>query len=388
MLTRRERLLHTLRGEPVDRPAVCFYEITGFDEHPEDPDPFNIYSHPSWLPVLELARDQTDRIPRRMVTLAGYPISPLDTIAPPKVTEGEGRRYFHREIRVGGRVLTERVRRDQEVFTDWTEEHLLKDVDDLKAFLEVPLAELVGEVDTVDFRRAESELGESGLMMLDAPDPLCWAASLFDMGVYTIMALTEPELFTRLLDKFAAYVLPLTQKVSAALPGQLWRIVGPEYASPPYLPPRLFKGYAAAYDRQMVEAIHQYGGYARIHSHGRLKHILDEIAATGCDALDPIEPPNQGDVTLAYVRERHGRQMALFGNLEATDLENLPVEAFEQKILTALREGTGGEGRGFVLMPSACPYGRELPEKALHNYRRMVELVNSDKWKAGEGAAA
>ena len=39
MLTRRERLMLTLRGQPVDRPAVNFYEIGGFKVDPDDPDP-------------------------------------------------------------------------------------------------------------------------------------------------------------------------------------------------------------------------------------------------------------------------------------------------------------------------------------------------------------
>ena len=33
----------TLRGEPVDRPSVSFYEIGGFQINPTDPDPYNIY---------------------------------------------------------------------------------------------------------------------------------------------------------------------------------------------------------------------------------------------------------------------------------------------------------------------------------------------------------
>jgi uroporphyrinogen-III decarboxylase len=152
-------------------------------------------------------------------------------------------------------------------------------------------------------------------------------------------------------------------------------MVGPEYAAPPYLPPRLFAEYVTRYDTPMVEAIQRHGGFARIHSHGRLHDVLDHIAATGCTGLDPIEPPHLGDVTLAHVRERYGRQMVLFGNLEATDIENLPAEQFREKVATALREGTAGEGRGFVLMPSACPYGRELPERAMRNYEIMIEMA-------------
>jgi uroporphyrinogen-III decarboxylase len=197
------------------------------------------------------------------------------------------------------------------------------------------------------------------------------------MAVYTVIALTEPILFHRLLDRFAAVLLPQTEAIARALPGRLWRIYGPEYASPPYLPPRLFREYAVKYNTQMVSAIQRYGGFARIHSHGRLKAILDDIASTGCAALDPIEPPPQGDVELSYVRERYGEQMVLFGNLEANDLEFLSTPLFAQKIERALREGTAGKGRGFVLMASSSPYGRELPEQALKNYEKMVEMAEN-----------
>jgi len=159
------------------------------------------------------------------------------------------------------------------------------------------------------------------------------------------------------------------------LPGRLWRIVGPEYASPPFLPPRLFCEYVTRYDTPIVQAIQRYGGYARMHSHGRLKLILSHILETGCDGLDPIEPPPQGDMELSEVRQRYGEQLVLFGNLEISDIENLPTAEFERKVRAALEQGTAGKGRGFVLMPSSCPYGRVLSPLTLQNYLSMVELV-------------
>jgi len=62
MMTRRERLMATLRGEPVDRPAVNFYEIGGFDIDPDDADEFNVYHDPSWRPLLQLAEERSDLI--------------------------------------------------------------------------------------------------------------------------------------------------------------------------------------------------------------------------------------------------------------------------------------------------------------------------------------
>ena len=125
----------------------------------------------------------------------------------------------------------------------------------------------------------------------------------------------------------------------------------------------------------MIEAIHKNGGFARIHSHGNLKAILDDITSMGADGLDPVEPAPQGDVELRYVRENYGKEMVLFGNLEASDIENLPTPQFADKVRQAIEEGTAGSGRGFVLMPSACPYGRELSMLAMKNYEKIIEIV-------------
>ena len=60
---------------------------------------------------------------------------------------------------------------------------------------------------------------------------------------------------------------------------------------------------------------------------------------------------------------------------DPNDIENLPENLFAEKVMQALKEGTTGKGRGFVLMPSASPYGRKLSVKALRNYEIMVDLA-------------
>jgi hypothetical protein len=370
----------TMRGEPVDRPAVSFYELNGLTEHPENQDPFNIYTHPSWRPLLELTREKTDRIVMHGVPMADAPPDPIWELTTVKTDMRNGSRFTVREIRIGQRVLTQRSRRDPDINTVWTEEHLLKDADDLRAYLDVPPRAFGGTVVTSHVLADEAALGETGIVMLDTADPLCIAASLFDLGTYTVIAMTEQALFRQLLERIASVLLPRTEAVAAALPGRLWRIYGPEYATPPYLPPTLFDEYVCTYVRPMIAAIQRHGGYARIHSHGRVKEVLDAIAGMGADGLDPIEPPPQGDVELRDVREKYGRQMVLFGNLEVSDIENLPTPLFAEKVKQALKEGTAGSGRGFVLMPSACPYGRELPELTLKNYETIIELVEGRAW--------
>ncbi len=374
-MNRRQRLMATLRGEWVDRPAVSFYELNGLDENPQDSDPFNIYSHPSWQPLIRLAREKTDRIVMRGVAFDSVQPDPLKSLAQMETHLHGGSRITVRRISIGSRTLTSRTRRDPDVNTVWTEEPLLKNADDLRAFLEIPVASADGAAEIDSVLEAESDLGDTGIVMIDTPDPLCLAASLFDMGMYTVMAMTEPSLFHALLERFASNLWAKTEAAARALPGRLWRIYGPEYASPPYLPPLLFREYVCRYVTPMIEAIHRYTGYARIHCHGNLKSILDDIAAMGPDGLDPIEPPPQGDVELSYVRKRYGKDMVLFGNLEMSDVENLPTDKFSEKVKRAIAEGTSGNGRGFVLMPSACPYGRELSALTLRNYEKIIEVV-------------
>jgi uroporphyrinogen-III decarboxylase len=263
------------------------------------------------------------------------------------------------------------------VSTTWALTYLLKDVDDVKAYLQLPDEVFRYDCDVEDLQAEDEALGDAGIVMVDMADPICLVAPLFSMADYVVFALTEPALFHQLLEKHARTLYPMVEQVARDFPGHLWRVVGSEYASEPFLPPRLYEEYVVRYTKPMVRIIQRYGGYARIHSHGRLKNILPHIVAMGADGLDPVEPPPQGDMQLVDVRRTYGQQMVLFGNIEASDLETLPPAQFEKKVARALREGTVGTGRGFVLMPSACPYGRRISADVMANYRTMIRLAKA-----------
>ena len=96
-MNRRQRLMATMRGEPVDRPAVNFYEVGGFKVDPGDPDLIGqvelsyqrraaapgYYEEPAWNAVLEHYRDS---LPDTAIL---FPISALRCIERLKaLTEG------------------------------------------------------------------------------------------------------------------------------------------------------------------------------------------------------------------------------------------------------------------------------------------------------------
>jgi hypothetical protein len=374
-MTRRERLQATLQGKSVDRPAVSFYEIGGWAMD-LSADEFAVWNDPSWRPLVALAHARTDVI--RMVGAGWHGgsdngLAELVTYASHR--EGDAR-LTRTTIRAPGRTLTSLTRQDKDVQTVWTLEHLLKDAEDAEAYLRLPEPTL-GVVDVSGILAAEEALGDSGIVSIDTGDPICAVAGLFSMEAYTVLALTEPQLFHRLLERAAREQFPRCEQVARACPGRLWRICGSEYASEPFLPPSLYEEYVGRYTGQIVRTIQQYGGYARLHSHGRLRGILPAIARMRPDGLDPLEPPPQGDMALWEIKAAIGRDAVLLGNIEAADIENLPTADFERRVVTALREGTAGAGRGFILHPSACPYGRTITARTMANYETMLRLAEN-----------
>lgn len=381
-MTGCQRLMATLRGEPVDRPAVNFYEIGGLPIQPNDPCEFNIYQNPSWKPLLDLAENHTDII-RMRSPVRSRPQDPemnLNNAAAEHIAVREyfdgGSRFVHTALKVAGRTMTSLTRRDRDIDTIWNVEHLLKNTEDIEAYLQLPDDFFLETINIDYLLEEENQVGDKGIVMVDTEDPLCAAAALLSMADFTIIALTEQTLFHRLIEKHVRHIYARTQKVAKEFPGRLWRIYGPEYAVEPYLPPQLFREYVVRYVTPMIEMIHQFGGFARIHAHGNIGAVLPDIVKMGADAIDPIEPPPQGNVDLAAVRREYGKDMVLFGNIEISDLENMESASFEKLVRQTLHDGTLGTGRGFVLMPSSSPYGLKITDQTLANYTLMVELVN------------
>jgi hypothetical protein len=231
----------------------------------------------------------------------------------------------------------------------------------------------VAPPDGAEYRRRAAALGENGIMMHSISDALCLTSELFSFQDFLLFCATEPELIRRLLDMMQGRVLAYTEALLATGFGPLFRICGPEYATPPYLPPERFREYVVAYDATLIDLIHRHGACARVHCHGRIAQVLDAILELGPDGLDPVEPPPDGDLALAEVKERTRGRVTLFGNLELKALEHGSADEVEDLTRRALRDGMPG-GR-FVIMPTAAPIGIPLSPGTEENYRRYIETA-------------
>jgi hypothetical protein len=360
-MTSRDRLLAVFRGEPTDRVPISTYELVGWN-----PDSWE-NAEPSYRGLMALIREQTD-----CMYLLDAPCVRMDPrLLTVKRWERDGVRFTRTTCRGPRGELTSLRREQPSIKTVWEVERFLKTEEDIENFLAIPLVAVPPE--PADFARRADGLGEHGIMMPSVSDALCVTAELFTLSTFLILCATAKNLIRAIMDKVQETLLASFDALLAAGYGPLFRICGPEYATPPHLPPAFFDELVVAYDKPLIERIHRAGLLARLHSHGKIARALDAIRALAPDGLDPVEPAPDGDITLAEVKRRTGGRITLAGNLELKHLEHASVDDVVALTRRALAEGMPG-GR-FVIMPTAAPISIPLSPRTEENYRRFIETA-------------
>ncbi len=370
--TSRRRLLAALSGATPDRVPINTYELAGCNSL----DWYN--QQPSYRPLMDYIRAHTDCItnwnPRpatdrytceERFLCSDYPVE-IETRSD---TVGQ----FQRTTRVCHtpkgdlRSVTQAA---PDVYTTWQAEHWCKTTADVDNALSVPYEP--ARYDASDLPRVQAELGEHGLVMASVGDPAYLAADLMSFQDYLMWAFEEPEHFARTVAIVAERVMENLRRQLDCCVLDLYRIVGPEYFTPPYLPPAMFQRFVLPHVTEMARLIHARGARVRLHCHGKMGQVLDLILETGCDGIDPCEPPPDGDIELAEVKRRcQARGVSVWGNLELKLLEQsapAQVRAEVRKIMDQAKAGGG-----FVLMPTAAPINVSLPPQTEANYKAFIE---------------
>jgi len=152
----------------------------------------------------------------------------------------------------------------------------------------------------------------------------------------------------------------------------LYRIVGAEYFTPPYLPPELFAKMVVSYVTSLTELIHSRQSKVRLHCHGKVASVLDMILQTKPDGIDPCEPPPDGDIELDQIKRRcaeHG--VSVWGNTELRLLESGTPQQVREAVKRSMDQAKAGGG--YILMPTAAPINVPLAGKTEENYLAWLD---------------
>jgi uroporphyrinogen-III decarboxylase len=352
-LSSRERMLRTLKGEPVDRvPVLPPFRWAPWDSL-EDPDLPAWRKTENYRIILRAVEQCCDfRIRTKCLEYLSQYISIL---APPSCVQIEERKTDRGTCTTTFIHTPKGTLRREEIEEEglsldhkWQKEVLVKDATDAEKLLT-----LKDEYESPDFSALKEEverIGERGLLAFPVPSPILVASEVMDFTMFLEWTLTEKALLERMIDTACQRIYSRLETVLSSGLIPLVRFAGMEQATPPMMSSTLFDDLVVKYDRILYDLVHRHDAFVQVHCHGRVKSILKKLIDMGVDALDPVEPPPQGDVEIGQAKRIVDGKMTLVGNIEYQDLELGTAEEIDRKVREAI---TSERKDHFMLYPSA-----------------------------------
>ena len=360
-MARKDRMLAALRRRPADRLPFATYNLHPYAKgaHAKDP---------SYRDLLALVEEKAGMYCTRSLPTVRRP-SPCRTETVEKTEERTTVTTTLHTPKGDLRSIsvTPRGQPAMEV------EHFLKTDEDIERYMSLPWEPAAYDTAPVaDFLR---ELGDRGLLTVGFSDPMYAAASLFDFQEFCIRCQTDLASVRRMADFFYERIAEDTRRKAAACQGLdvIFLTGGPEIATPPMMPPRLFTELVLPYQKRLIRILHDAGYLTMIHCHGRVGRVLDDMIATEVDALQPIEPPPQDDITLPDLLKRSAGRMAYVGYIQDQEFHSAPPGTMTRHVEEIAR--VVGDRAGYIMCPTCTPFQHPASDTWLRNYTEWIEAA-------------
>ena len=119
--------------------------------------------------------------------------------------------------------------------------------------------------------------------------------------------------------------------------------------------------------------IHDAGFLASIHCHGRVRDVIGEVMRTGADVLEPVEPPDQGDMTLTELVAAAEGQLCLMGYIQDQEFHLAEPGTMERHVEEIAR--VVGDRSGYVMTPTCTPFQHPATATFQRNYEEWVRAA-------------
>jgi hypothetical protein len=363
-MTPRERLLTTLRGGTADRVPLV---LPGFDFRTREA----LAAHPDPL-RREVARRVFDVTTYRVQVpsyVNRYLVTPPQRIHTETHDLASGFQETHGVVETPQGDLTFVTQRDPISGTTWTLEYPVKTLDDALALAQVPW-ELPEGLAPPDLAALPADFEQRGVLETRISSPFVCVAGMTTFEQFLEWTLTEPALIDELTEVCRRRVLDVLG-VLLSEPGieYVW-IGGSEWVTPPMASPCTYDRLVQAQERSLIDHAHATrDALVHVHCHGHVRHALQRTIERGADYTEPVEPPPDGDITMAEAKALADGRITLGGNVECRVLCNEDEAAVEAAVRAAFAGGT----HRFVLRPTEGP-SPQMTEREFHNWIKLVDL--------------
>jgi uroporphyrinogen decarboxylase len=129
-------------------------------------------------------------------------------------------------------------------------------------------------------------------------------------------------------------------------------LISSAFAGGGFISPRQYEEFVLPYEAEMVSRIKAEDVRVYTHTCGDIGDRLEQMADTGIDGIDTLDPPPLGSVDLADAKKRVGDRVFFKGNIDPvhTLLEGSPEQVYDDA-MDRLKIGSPGSGH---ILSSAC----------------------------------
>jgi uroporphyrinogen decarboxylase len=250
-----------------------------------------------------------------------------------------------------------------EGYSSWLVEHLIK----READLELLRYRVDPQYMVLDRLNAMiDKVGDRAWWLHHAPGPWDEAVELRGLSALSSDIHERPEFVHRLMRLVVERLTRLYKKlgetrIHAISMNETWVGIG--------ISPSIYREFIQPYDEACVRAAHEAGLLVSYHNCGRGASILEEMVATGADALETITASSSaGDFDLADVKRRVGRRVCLFGGFNERLLTGNDREEIRAEVIRCI--DAAAAGGGYILRPTG-----QIFHARPHNIQLMCETA-------------
>lgn len=258
--------------------------------------------------------------------------------------------------------------------TSWILKYPCENLEDVEKIRSIAW-ELPESLMPMDLSNVPGDFESRGISHTSISSPFVCVAGMMSYEYFLELCFTELNLIKELTQQCFERIMDILGVILAPRNIEYVWMGGCEWLTPPMASPALYEELVHKFEKPIIERIHEGGALSHVHCHGNVRSTLEMVIERGADFFEPVEPPPDGDITMAEAKTIANGRITLGGNVESRILEGDSVEAVGKAVLAAFE---GGKER-MVLHNTAGPISQMTP-RMLKNYHRLIDIWEELCW--------
>lgn len=357
MLTSKERVIETLKGNIPDRLPVCSYGYRGWFEKAGKKWQEKLVDETDIMIVTENTKD--------IVMFLGECSKEIYKIKVQNNIRIE-------EIKLPKKILRRVTKIEDD--TEWVVENLLNDETDINDLLSIQF-EPFSDLKVDEYRYFENIIGDNGIVLNRISNAASIPYDLLGPEKYYTFLIDNKNLIYKFTERVALSVYSYIQNLIDKGVDK-FVVAGSERLGGGLVNPKYFDKLVYRYDKEIVSLIHSIKGIVQIHMHGKVKDYLEKIIEMGFDCIEPIEQPPGGDLYLREARKIIRDRACILGNMD--DLQFLNSATEKEISIRTLKSilDAGIDGRYMLGGSSSSIFTEKIANAFLIVSRLVLEYGN------------